>query len=63
MGKYILVLIVGLVVIGGLFSVGYVAGVTAQDGHICEMQESQTDDEQVCVVDGKTYAPVQDGDR
>lgn len=63
MGKYILVLIAGLVVIGGLFSVGYVAGVTAQSGRFCEMQEDQSSDEKVCVVDGVTYAPVEEGDR
>lgn len=63
MGKYILVLIIVLVVIGGIFGFGYVAGVTAQNGRFCEMQEGQSTDEKICIVDGETYAPVEDGDR
>lgn len=57
MGKYILILIVLLVAAGGLLVVGYSAGVTAQNGHICAMSEDATTGENVCIVDGVAYVP------
>lgn len=57
MGKYILILIVLLVAAVGLLVVGYSAGVTAQNGHICSMSEDSATGENVCIVDGVTYVP------
>lgn len=57
MGKYIFGAVVILAIFAGAFVFGYAAGVTANGGRVCEMDENARTQEQVCIVDGVTYTP------
>lgn len=62
MGKYIAATVVVLVVLGGVFVLGIAAGISGGGGRVCEMTEVPEEAEQVCIVDGVTYAPVKEAE-
>lgn len=57
MGKYIFGAVLVLIVVVGIFVLGYAAGITAQNGHVCEMDNGGRSQEDVCIVDGVKYIP------
>lgn len=61
MGKYIAAFVAILVVLGGAFVAGYAAAVTGQGDYVCEMQTDPDTEQQVCIVDGTTYVPQEEG--
>lgn len=57
MGKYIFGGLVVLVILGGVFILGFTAGITTNGGRVCQMDEDGQTHETVCIVDGVTYTP------